>query len=257
MNREKLRAIIVEDEENSRENLKNLLQNNDLPVEILGEADSIKEAMQLITKHRDSIDLAFLDVQIADGTIFTLLDFIEEIKFDIIFISAYKDTAHMGYKYSAIDFLPKPIDEENLKSAVERSYNRKQNKTKERLDVFKDAMNNPNPDRITITSMDSFDFVNLKDIVRLEGFNNYTVLYLTNGDKVTASKNIKVFEDMLPQKNFFRVHKSHIINTEYLRKFIKGEAGTVQMADGKSIDVSRRRRPLLIDFLRKQNPSVL
>jgi two-component system, LytTR family, response regulator len=255
MQKEIIRAIIVEDEENSRENLKNLLRTNCPHVEIIAEAESIVTAIAVINKHKADIDLAFLDVNLNDGEIFMLLNILGQIDFDIIFVSAYPASAHLGYKYSALDFLPKPIDEENLKQAVDRSGTRKENKTKERLEILQNSLgsNQSMPERITISSMESFDFVYLKDIVRMEGQDNYTVLFLTSGEKVASSKTIRVYEDMLANKNFFRVHKSHIINIEHMKKFMRGEGGGVIMADGKEIEVSRRRRPLLIEFLKKLN----
>jgi two-component system, LytTR family, response regulator len=256
MQKEIIRAIIVEDEENSRQNLIALLQNNCPNVQILAQAESIVQAVATINKHRSEIDLAFLDVKLSDGEIFMLLDLLEKIDFDIIFISAYKDSAHMGYKYSAIDFIPKPIDVESLKNAVERSRSRLENKTNERLDVLRQTIDD-DIDKITISTMDSFHFVKLNEIVRMEGHDNYTFVFLKDGERLTSSRTIKVYEELLMQKNFFRVHKSHIINVEHMKKFMKGDGGSVIMADGKEIDVSRRRRPFLIDFLKKQNPDFL
>lgn len=256
MQKEIIRAIIVEDEENSRQNLIALLKNHCPNVQILAEAESIVQAVATINKHRNEIDLAFLDVKLSDGEIFMLLDLLEKIDFDIIFISAYKDSAHMGYKYSAIDFIPKPIDVESLKNAVERSRSRLDNKTSERLDVLRQTIDD-NIDKITISAMDSFHFVKLQEIVRMEGQDNYTIIFLKSGERLTSSKTIKVYEELLMQKNFFRVHKSHIINLEHMKKFMKVDGGSVIMIDGKEIDVSRRRRPFLIEFLKKQNPDFL
>lgn len=258
MQKEIIRAIIVEDEENSRQNLITLLEKHCPQVQIIAIAESISQAVDVITKHKANIDLAFLDIQLADGVIFTLLDLIGAQDFDIIFISAYKEFLQKGYKYSAIDFIPKPIDIETLKLAVDRSSKLKENKIKQRLEILNNTIQNQgNVDKITISSMDSFHFLNLKEIIRLEGHDNYTIVFLETGERLTASKTIKVFEDLLMDKNFFRVHKSHIINVLHMKKFMKGESGSVVMSDTKEIEVSRRRKPLLIDFLKKQNPDFL
>ncbi len=255
MHKDIIKAIIIEDEENSRKNLIQLLQAHCPKVQIVAEAESIGQAVEVITKHRHEIDLAFLDIQLSDGVIFTLLDLLGNVDFDIIFISAYDQFLQKGYKYSAIDFLSKPIDIEALKLAVDRSAKHSENKTSQRLEVLNQSVQSQgNIDRITISAMDSYHFLYLKDIIRLEGHDNYTVIFLESGERLTSSKTIKVFEDLLADKNFFRVHKSHIINVDHMKKFMKSDGGAIVTTDNKEIVVSRRRKPMLIDFLKKLNP---
>jgi two-component system LytT family response regulator len=249
-----LRAFIIEDEEKGRENLMGLLNKHCPEVEVVGYAESVSQAIKTFNKPSFHIDVAFLDIQLTDGTIFELLESLKEIEFDIIFISAYAELAWQGFKYSAIDFIPKPIDNEALKSAVSRVQPRIKAKTKERLEVLTHTLNNPNNiERISISALDSIYFVSLKEIIRLEAQDNYTHIYLSTGDKITTSKTMKIYEDMLENKNFFRIHKTHIINVNFIRKFMKGDGGYVIMDDGIQIDVSRRRRPIFIEFLKTLN----
>jgi two-component system, LytTR family, response regulator len=249
-----LRAFIIEDEEKGRENLMGLLQNNCPTVEVIGYAESISQALKQFKKPTFHIDVAFLDIQLTDGTVFQLLEALKEIEFDIIFISAYGELAWQGFKYSAIDFIPKPIDTEALKAAVSRVQPRVKAQTRERLEVLSQTLINPNSvERISISALDSIYFVSLKEIIRLEAQDNYTNIYLTSGEKITTSKTMRVYEDMLEHRNFFRIHKTHIINVNYIRKFMKGDGGYVIMDDGIKIEVSRRRRPIFIEFLKTLN----
>ena len=249
-----LRAFIIEDEVKGRENLMGLLEKNCPTIEVVGYAESISQALKQFKKPSFHIDVAFLDIQLSDGMVFQLLEALKEIEFDIIFISAYAELAWQGFKYSAIDFIPKPIDTEALKSAVSRVQPRVKAQTRERLEVLSQTLNNPNTvERISISALDSIYFVSLKEIIRLEAQDNYTHIFLSTGEKITTSKTIRVYEDMLEQRNFFRIHKTHIINVNFIRKFMKGDGGYVIMDDGIQIDVSRRRRPIFIEFLKTLN----
>jgi two-component system, LytTR family, response regulator len=249
-----LRAFIVEDEEKGRVNLLGMLDKYCPQVEVVGYAESVSQAVEIFNNPKFQIDLALLDIQLSDGTIFEMLQAIKEIEFDIIFISAHSELAYQCFRYSAIDFILKPIDTQALKTAVEKIRPRHNAQTKERLEILSQSLANPNQiERISIAAVDSIYFVNLKDIVRLEAQDNYTDFYMSNGDKITTSKTIKVYEDMLETKNFYRIHKSHIINVNFIKKIMKGDGGYVIMDDNKQIDVSRRRRPLFMDFLKTLN----
>jgi two-component system, LytTR family, response regulator len=249
-----LRAFIIEDEEKGRENLMGSLAKHCPEVEVIGYAESISQALKQFKKPSFHIDVAFLDIELSDGMVFELLEELKEIEFDIIFISAFAELAWKGFKYSAIDYIPKPIDSEALKSAVSRVQPRVKAKTRERLEVFNQTITNPNNvERISISALDSIYFVSLKEIIRLEAQDNYTHIYLSTGEKITSSKTMRVYEDMLEHRNFFRIHKTHIINVNFIRKFMKGDGGYVIMDDGIQIDVSRRRRPIFIEFLKTLN----
>ena len=246
-----IKAIIIEDEVNSLKNLQNLIKENCPQVEILGTAQSIVEGNALIDKLGDKIDLAFMDVQLSDGLIFNLLDQREDVKFNIIFVTAFTEYAIKACRYSSIDYIMKPIDSDKLIEAVSRVKEADKDKINEKLDIFRDIYNNPNAfEKMSISAIDGIYFVNIRDIQRLEGEDNYTHIYLNNKQKITISKTIKFYADLLQDKNFFRVHKKHVINLNYMQKFVRGDGGYLVMDDGNEIEVSRRRRPAFIQQLK-------
>jgi two-component system LytT family response regulator len=247
-----VRAIIVEDEIKSMNNLKNLLTKHCPEVEIVGDALNIEEALELFEEPELKPDVAFLDISLPDGLIFRLLDEIKPIDFEIIFVTSYNEHAIKACQYSSIGYILKPIDPDELSLAVSRIRPLRHNKIEQRLDLFNKHLNNPNAfEKMSISAVDGIYFVNIKDIVRFEAEDNYTHIFLTGGDRITASKTIKAYEDMLQSMNFYRVHKRHVINLNFMRKFIKGDGGYLVMDDGKKIEVSRRRRPAFMEQMRR------
>lgn len=245
-------AVIIEDEINGLNNLKNLLAEHCDEVEIIGEAGSIAQGVTLFSKPDIKPDVAFLDISLPDGLVFQLLNRIRPIEFDIIFVTAYQDYAIKACEYSSIGYIVKPIDPDMLREAVSRIKPSKNRKTDRRLEIFNNYYNNPNAfTKMSISALDGIYFVNIKDIVRFEAEDNYTHIFLNNGERITASKTIKAYEDMLVPFNFYRVHKRHVINLNYMRKFVKGDGGYLVMDDDIKIEVSRRRRPAFMEQMRR------
>ena len=246
------KAVLVEDELKGMNNLKNQLAKYCEDIEVIGEATSIQEAQDLFDDPDFQPDVAFLDINLPDGLVFSLLNELRPIDFDIIFVTAFDEFAITACEYSSIGYILKPIDPEALQAAVKRINPRRTNRIESRLEVFNHVYNNPNAfEKMSISALDGIYFVNLKDIVRFEAEDNYTHIFLKNGDKITASKTIKAYEEMLQGLNFYRVHKRHVINLNYMRKFVKGDGGYLVMDDGKKIDVSRRRRPSFMEQMRR------
>lgn len=247
-----IRAIIIEDEIKGRNNLKNLLNQYCDGVRVTEEAGSIEAGLHLIAEGHNEIDLAFLDINLTDGLVFQLLDQLDKINFDIIFVTGYEKYAIEACNYASIGYITKPIDPDRLKEAVSRVKVGKDNLIDERYQVFRGNYNNPNAfEKMSISAIDGIYFVNIKDIVRLEAEDNYTHIFLDNGEKITASRTIKAYEDMLASVNFYRVHKRHVINLNFMRKFVKGDGGYLVMDDGMQIEVSRRRRPAFMEQMRR------
>lgn len=243
-----IKAIIVEDELNGIENLKNLLHQHCPTVSVIGEARSNREALNLLSRPDIEPDVAFLDINLDDGNVFQMLKELNGKKsFDIIFVTAFNEFAVEAFKYSAIAYVLKPIDQDELKMAVSKVRPGNSNKIEERMEVFEQRYypaNHPNAfEKMSISALDGIYFINIKDIVRCEAEDNYTHIHLRTGEKITASKTIKSYEELLSGVNFYRVHKSHLINLNYMRKFVKGDGGYLIMDDSKKIEVSRRRRP--------------
>ena len=247
-----IKAIIVDDEALSRENIKTQLATYCKNVNIIAEADSVATGLALLKNKKYQPDLAFLDIDLPDGVVFQLLDQLDEIHFDIIFVTAFQKYAIKACDYSSIGFLTKPINPDKLVEKVKRIRVGKNNHIKERYEVFKNNYNNPNAfEKMSISAIDGIYFVNIKDIIRFEAEDNYTHIHLKGGEKITASRTIKAYEDMLASVNFYRVHKRHVINLNYMRKFVKGDGGYLVMDDGKEIEVSRRRRPAFVEQMKK------
>lgn len=247
------KAIIIEDEKQGLNNLKNLLAEHCSDISIIGEAGSVSEGSKLIKSLSPKPDVAFLDINLPDGLVFQLLNDLDKISFEIIFVTAFEKYAIRACQYSSIGYIVKPIDPDELKESVHRISVGKGSQMNERMEVFNQHyFNKPNPFRkMSISALDGIYFINIQDIIRCEAEDNYTHIHLSNGDKITASKTIKAYEDMLSSVNFYRVHKSHLINLNFMKKFVKGDGGYLVMDDGKKIEVSRRRRPAFMEQMRR------
>lgn len=246
-----INAAIVEDEINGVNNLKNLLAKYCPSVNVLLTASTVAEGITKLSSS-NKLDLAFLDISLPDGLVFQMLEKLKPLTFDIIFVTAYEEYAIKACEYSSIGYIVKPIDPDQLKEAVVRVAPKSNQEIDRRLEVFSNYYNNPNAFRkISISALDGIYFINISDILRLEAEDNYTHIFLNNGDRITASKTIKAFEDLLTPFNFYRVHKRHVINLNYMRKFVKGDGGYLIMDDNMKIEVSRRRRPAFMEQMKK------
>jgi two-component system LytT family response regulator len=247
-----MKAVIIDDEPGGRETLANFLRLYCKDVELVGEADGVSSGLHLLQNIKESPDIVFLDIQLKDGLSFQILDQLNKMDFEVVFATAFNQFAIKAFNYSAVGYLLKPIDPEELKAAVERVKNGRSPQMKKRLEVLSNHFNNPNTfEKMSISAVDGIYFINIKDIVRCEGEDNYTHIYLASGEKITVSKTIKEYEKLLSPVNFYRVHKSHVVNLNYMMKFVKGEGGYLIMEDGIMIEVSRRRRAAFMEKLRK------
>ncbi len=239
-----IKAVVIDDERKAREYLINLIENRFDEVQLAGQAEGVKTGKKLIDEVKP--ELLFLDVQMQDGTGFDLLADIDRTNLQVIFVSAYDHFAITAIKFSAVDYLVKPVDAGELRRALEKIKKQKSlTEVKQKLDLL---LNNIHQiDKIALTSVNGIEFVKIDSIIRCEADSNYTIFYLTGNEKVMVSKSLKEFEDILSAKGFFRIHKSAIINLSFLKKYIKGEGGTVILEDGSELQVSRRRKE---DFLK-------
>lgn len=246
-----INALIVEDEIHGLNNLKNLLAQYCEEVNVVGEAQSVEGAIALVKEKGVRPDVAFLDISLPDGLVFQFLNQIQPVEFEVIFVTAYEEYAIKACEYSSIGYVLKPIDPDLLQEAVARIRERKPEEMQRRLQLFQQHFNNPNLfNKISIAALDGIYFVNIKDIVRFEAEDNYTHIFLNSGERITASKTIKAYEDMLEPYNFYRVHKRHVINLNFMRKFVKGDGGYLIMDDSMRIEVSRRRRPAFMEKMK-------
>ena len=244
-----IRAVLVDDETDSIRVLERLLETFCPQVSIVGKADGVETALRVI---QDSLpDLVILDIEMTQGNAFDLLNQLQPIAFQVIFVTAFDNYAVRAFKYSAVDYLLKPVDIDDLRNALGRVTEKTQEKDMMgKMKVLLDNMGtlNLSQQKMALPTMTGLMFVAIRDIIRFEAKGNYTLIFLNNGDKVTASRNIKDYEDLLPGSIFCRIHHSHIINLQNIQKYQKGRGGYVIMEDGSSIEVASRRRE---EFLRR------
>jgi two-component system, LytTR family, response regulator len=244
-----LRSIIVDDEPKSRENLQIVLQDfvDDVAVEAL--CSNVDEAVTAI--HKIKPDIVFLDIEMQQETGFDLLSKVGQIDFEVIFITAYSEYAIKAIKFSAIDYLLKPIDIDELNVAVQRVIQKREG-TSRRLQILHDNLTAPTKEKLKIAlpTVHGIIFTGLENILYCEASSNYTVLYTTDGKEYVASKTLKEYEDLLKEYNFFRIHHSYLVNIMAIKKYVKGEGGHVILTNDMSLDVSKRKK---VDFLHRYN----
>lgn len=245
-----LRAIIVEDELRSRETLKGLLNLYCKNVEIIGEAENVKEGISIIEDLKP--DVVFLDIQMPDGSGFKLLESTREIDFDVIFTTAYDQFAIKAIKFSALDYLLKPIFPDDLIKAVKKAEDKKEGQNqKVNVDVLLENINKPAKDapKIVLSTSDEINVVKVDDIVRCESDNYYTFFYFKGGDRLLVSKTLKEHEELLKEHNFIRPHKSHLINVMFIKSYLKQDGGYILLSDGSKVPVSRRKKEMIIEII--------
>jgi two-component system LytT family response regulator len=244
-----IKAIIIDDEAHCIRRLSTLLEENCKEnIQLLGSFQSAEEGLAAIIKLQPS--LIFLDVQMNGQTGFDLLKKIQPINFEVIFTTAYEKYAVQAFKFSAIDFLLKPIDPDDLLQAITKVANKiSGNEMSRKLDaLFHNLKNAHEPKKISIRTLDGLTFLDINDIIRCQSNINYTTIYLKTNQKITVSKTLKEFEELLSDYNFYRVHNSHLINLAYIKKYNKGKGGVVAMSDHSEVEVSSRRKE---GFLKK------
>ena len=243
-----LKAIIIEDLPEATEILLKDLAAYCPEIEVIGTAGSVVEGAKVLRNHLP--DILFLDISLGDGTGFDLLEIIPDHKMHIIFITAYEEYALRAFRYSATDYLLKPIDPNLLAKAVDKV---KQSVKVDRpvLDVLKEAVRNPNilPSRISLHTFDKIIIINIADIIRCESEANNTWFYLANGEKIFVTRTLKYFEDILVNHDFIRVHQSHLIALNYVNEFQKKDGGYLLMKNGDNIPVSTRKRQEVIHIM--------
>jgi two-component system LytT family response regulator len=246
-----INVIIIDDESKGRESLKKLLEKycgDD--VKILGLGDSVAAAKKLVEMHEP--DLVFLDIRMPMGDGFSLLESYDEVPFDVIFTTAYDQYALKAFRFSAIDYLLKPIEIQELKDAVakiKKKNNISEAEHQERFVALKENLTSKNFDKVTLPTSEGYSFVQRDDIIRLEANGNYTTFYLKDKSKYLITRTLKYYDEMLRDYGFYRVHKSHMVNLRYVTKFIKGRQGFVETINGDRIEVSTRKREELLKAL--------
>ncbi|MBC7920378.1 MAG: response regulator transcription factor [Ferruginibacter sp.] len=244
-----MNAVIIEDELHSREFLKNVLAElfPDLP--IVGVAESVPAGVALIERTRP--DLVFLDIEMQSGTGFDLLQQLPQRNFDVIFTTAYDHYALRAIKFSAVDYLLKPIDLDELRVAVLKVRDQRGRQTGAALEMLLANLRQPEsePQTITLATSDGLEFVPLSQVVRLEAAGAYTTFFLRDGKKIMVSKNLKEYEQLLPEKHFFRVHNSHIVNLNEVKRLLRTDGGCAVLNDGSQVLISPKKKDEFVRLL--------
>ncbi|MEO5892389.1 MAG: LytTR family DNA-binding domain-containing protein [Ferruginibacter sp.] len=243
-----VKAIIIDDEQHCIDRLTNLLMNHHADtIQLLAPALSVKEGIKAIRENQPG--LIFLDVQIHDRTGFDLLRECGKINFKIIFTTAYDRFAIQAIKFSAIGYLLKPIDEDDLDESLKKLKETSIENTSLMAGVIENNLNQPvKKKKLTIPTGNELLFLNIEEIVRCHSDINYTTIYKTDKQKIVVAKTLKEFEELLADHNFFRVHNSDLINLACIKSYNKGKGGSVILYDGTELEVSTRRKD---DFLKK------
>lgn len=244
-----LKAIIIDDEKHARESLTSLLELYCPEVKVLATAANIKMGKQVIENLQP--DIVFLDIAIGTENGFDLVESLSPIDFHLIFSTAYSEFALKAFEVNAIHYLLKPIEPKQLINAIQKvKKSNKNNSFQEQMVNLFQNLNGTRPTKIAIPSVNKLTYLDLEEIMHIKGSGNYSTFYLTNGQELTASKNLKYYEDNLPSHQFFRSHQSHIINLKYVKEIISGD-GLVLLSNGKEVSLTRNKKDKLIEILKK------
>ena len=239
-----IRSVIIDDEPESRIAVFNILSNYCKDVEVLGEAGDVASGIETIIEHEP--DLVFLDIQMPDGSGFKLLEGFDNINFHVVIITAYDQYAIKAIKFSAVDYILKPIDPQQLIDAVEKvkTLTPAKFQSPERI---QNLLNNRNVfTKIALPTLNGYRFVYIKDIIRCEADNNYTYFFLKTTEQIVVTRTLKEYEMLLKDDSFIRVHQSHLVNLEYVTEYIKGDGGIAVMSDGSEVEISRRKKDIFL-----------
>jgi two-component system LytT family response regulator len=246
-----IRAIVIDDEKEGRNTVINILNNFCNEIEVVAQAENVKTAKGKIEKEKP--DAVFLDIQMPDGTGFDLLEQFSEINFQVVFVTAYDQYALKAIKFSALDYILKPVNPQQLIDAVEKIKSAELSFGLISKQIHTLLKNKNGFERITLPTFEGLRFINLTDIIRCESDNNYTNFYLSSGEKILVTKTLKEFDESLSGEDFIRVHQSHLVHSKYIDRYIKGDGGTIVMMDGAEVEVSRRRKEAFLVRMTSRN----
>lgn len=244
-----IRTIIIDDEEKVRNTTRQILTELRQDISVVGEAGDVDSAIKII--EGTQFDLLLLDIKLADGTGFDILEKLTKINFKIIFITAFEEYAIHAFKFSAVDYILKPLSAFDLINAIDKVIHLLQAEYSLKLNTLIDnkSSNNNHEKRLVLKSVDKIHVVKLQEIIRCESDQSYCHFYLTDGGKLTISKPLKEYNELLKDYDYIRVHKSHLINMTHIKRFERAEGGYVILDDDSKIPVSYRKREELIRLL--------
>ncbi len=245
-----LKTVIIDDDFVSRMILREMLEKFLDNIEILGEAGTVAEGVKLIGETNP--ELVLLDISMPDGTGFDLLDKLKTINFKLIFITAYSEYAVKAFKYSAFDYIVKPLNVDELTQAIKRIPLIKRVENKVLVKTLKDNLLSPDesaPKTVALPEINGFAIINVEDIVRCEGKRNYTRIIFKEASEKVVSRTLLEFEHLLAPQGFVRIHRSHLVNILNVVRYIKSDGGMVELKTGERLKVSPKHKENLLNIL--------
>ncbi|MCG8696489.1 MAG: LytTR family DNA-binding domain-containing protein [Bacteroidales bacterium] len=245
----KIRSVIIEDEQKNRDNIKALLAEYCPEIDLVGEADSVGDALKLVKKIAP--DLLFLDIELPDGNAFDLLETLNQDDFEVVFVTAYGHYAIKAIKFCALDFILKPINIYELTKAVQKSKERidKKNENKRLRELLNNIARTKKQKQIVLPVGNQLEFIRVNEIVSLHADNNYTIFKLNNGKEMLVCKTLGEYESLLTDYGFLRTHQSHIVNISMIKTLVKSDGGYLLLNNKTTIPISRNRKQFVVDFL--------
>jgi len=246
-----LRALIIDDEAHMRDSLAKLLAKHCPQVTVVGEASGVSSGRSAINELVP--DLVLLDIQMEDGTGFDLLNSLKSIDFKIIFVTAYDQYAMQAFRFSAVDYLLKPVNPLLLVEAIERARQLMQKHHDLQVQALHENLANARSQdkKIIVKTTENIFLLNLRDIISCESDNNYTNIYTSDGEKILVSKTLKEYDDLLTGFGFYRVHKSYLINLSHIKRFEKQDGGFIALTNDMKVPVASRKRDEMLELLER------
>jgi len=248
----KLKTLIVDDEQDAVEFINSIIGEYCPSLEVVAKANNIVQGAAAINDKKP--DLVFLDVEMPNGNGFDLLAQFPEKDFEVVFITAFNHYAIKAIKFSAVDYILKPINIHEFIEAVNRVVKKRSERPSqgnENLKILMENLRTSPPSRMAIPTADGMEYLNPREIIRIEADRSYSWFFLTGGRKILVSKHLKEFQELLSDRHFFRSHNSHLINLKYVKKYIRKEGGYIEMTDNTMIPVSRNRKDLFLAHMAK------
>ena len=244
----KKKVLIIDDENRTRDFVKKMIDSFQLDLEVFTDGENVETGIEAI--NRIQPDIVFLDIQMPDGTGFDVLNSLETKKFEVIFITAYQEYAIKAIKFSALDYILKPIDAEELHSAILTAIDSVDFKKEDlQYEALENNIQPGNRRKLVLKTQECVYIVDLMEIIRCEADKNYTFFFLNNGKKILVSRTLKDFETMLNGYGFFRIQQSHLINLDYLDRYDKHQGGAIIMKDGSALPLSPAKKDQFFKLL--------
>jgi len=243
----RLRTIIIDDEQDAVDFITSIIGEYCDSLEVVGRAYNITDGTSIIKEKKP--DLVFLDVEMPNGTGFDLLAQFPEKDFDVVFITAFNHYAIKAIKFSAVDYILKPINIKEFIEGVNKVIRKRYEKStagNANLSILLENLRSPLPSRLAIPTSDGMEYLNPKEIIRIEADRSYSWFFINGNRKILVSKHLKEFQELLGDRNFFRSHNSHLVNLKFVKKFIRKEGGYIEMHDGSMVPISRNKKDIFL-----------